>query len=431
MVRAPEDTGMDLHLWAQDLFPIGRSITGNGVRETLAYLSTLMPDLQVHEVPSGTAAFDWVVPDEWNIRSAYLEDMDGTRWLDYEWNTLHVLGYSEPVDRILTRTELEQHLHSLPNQPDAIPYVTSYYQRTWGLCLTQRQKESLPDGPFRVVIDSELAPGHITYGELVIQGETTDEVLLSTYICHPSMANNELSGPVVATGLARWIREIPNRRFTYRILFVPETIGSILYISQHLDHLRTHVRAGWVLTCIGDNLDYSYLPSRTGDTLADRVSLSVIRDLNLPCTFYSYLDRGSDERQYCSPGVDLPVASLMRTKYGQYPEYHTSLDNLDFVTPDGLQGGLDMMVGVISALEGNRRWRSVFPCEPQLGRRGLYPTTSTATSGKAVREMMNVLAYLDGTRDTLSIAETCHLRLTDVHTHCLALAEAGLIEEVQ
>ena len=431
MIRLPEDTGKDLHLWAQDLFPIGRSISGNGVRKTLAYLATLMPELQVHEVPSGTVAFDWVVPDEWNIRSAYLEDMEGKRWLDYEWNTLHVLGYSEPVDQILTRTELEQHLHSLPNQPNAIPYVTSYYRRTWGLCMTQQQKESLPDGPFRVVIDSELAPGHITYGELVIQGETTEEVLLSTYICHPSMANNELSGPVVATGLARWISEIPNRRFTYRILFVPETIGSILYISQHLDHLRTHVRAGWVLTCIGDNLGYSYLPSRNGDTLADRVSLSVIRDLNLPCTFYSYLDRGSDERQYCSPGVDLPVASLMRSKYGQYPEYHTSLDNLDFVTPDGLQGGLDMMVGVVKALEGNRRWRSVFPCEPQLGRRGLYPTTSTATSGKAVREMMNVLAYLDGTRDTLAVAETCKLRFTDVHTHCLALAEAGLIEEVQ
>lgn len=430
MTDVPTDQGADLHRWAQDLFPIGRSLTGDGVRQTLGYLSELAPGLTVIEVPSGTAAFDWVVPDEWNIRSAYVEDMDGTRWLDYAWNTLHVVGYSEPVDVVLTRAELEERLHSLPEQPDAIPYVTSYYRRTWGLCLTQDQRDALPDGPFRVVIDSDLGPGNLTYGELVIPGETADEVLLSTYVCHPSMANNELSGPVVATALARWLAAMPRRRFTYRILFLPETIGSILYLSRHLEHLRRHVRAGWVLTCIGDDLGYSYVPSRAGHTLADRVSRAVIRDLALPCTMHSFLERGSDERQYCSPGVDLPVASLMRTKYGRYPQYHTSLDDLELVTPAGLQGGLDMMAAAIMSVETNRLWRSVQPCEPQLGRRGLYPTTSTPSSGYAIRAMMNVLAYLDGTHDTLAVAEICGLTVSEVAAHCAILAEAGLIEEV-
>lgn len=430
MRDVPTDQGADLHRWAQDLFPIGRSLTGDGVRQTLAYLGELVPGLRIHEVPSGTAAFDWVVPDEWNIRSAFVEDMHGTRWLDYAWSTLHVVGYSEPIDTILSKDELLERIHSLPEQPDAIPYVTSYYRRTWGMCLSQRQRDALPEGPFRVVIDSDLGPGHLTYGEVVIPGETTDEILFSTYVCHPSMANNELSGPVVAAALARWLNEQPQRRFTYRILFLPETIGSVLYISRNLDHLRRHVRAGWVLTCIGDDLGYSYVPSRAGDTLADRVSRAVIRDLDLPATLYTFLERGSDERQYCSPGVDLPVASLMRTKYGRYPQYHTSLDDLEFVTPTGLQGGLDMMAAAIRAVEVNRRWRAVLPCEPQLGRRGLYPTTSTPSSGYAIRAMMNVLAYLDGEHDVLSVADICGLTVDEVAAHCAVLADAGLIEDV-
>lgn len=428
--NGPIDSGADLHGWATDLFPIGRSLTGDGVRATLAYLADLVPALTIHEVPSGTSAFDWQVPDEWNIRSGYIADADGQRLVDYATNNLHVVGYSEPVDLLMTRDELEPRLHSLADQVDAIPYVTSYYRRTWGFCLSHRQRESLGTGPFRVVIDADLKPGSLTYGELTIPGESDQEVLLSTYVCHPSMANNELSGPVVAVALARWISALAQRRYTYRVLFLPETIGSITYLSTHLAHLKAHLRAGWVLTCLGDEAAYSYVPSRYADTLADRVCDAVIRDLNLDCRRYSFLDRGSDERQYCSPGVDLPVASLMRSKYGTFPEYHTSLDDLTFVTPAGLQGGLDMMAQAVRVMETNRTWQAVGLCEPQMGRHGLYPTTSTPTSGFAVRSLMNVLAYLDGTNDAIDVARICGLSVAETVSLAQRLHESGLVIEV-
>ncbi len=432
LADGPDDTGADLHRWATDLFPIGRSLTGDGVRATLAYLADLLPGLTTHEVPTGTPAFDWSVPDEWNVRSAYLADADGTRIADYAVNNLHLVSYSEPVDATLTRAELEPHLHSIPELPDAIPYVTSYYRRTWGFCLTQRQRDALGDGPFRIVIDTDLGPGRLTYADLVIPGDSDDEVLLSTYVCHPSMANNELSGPVVAAALGRWLQALPSRRYTYRLVFLPETIGSLVYLSRHLDHLRAHVRAGWVLTCIGDERTYSYVPSRYGLTLADRVSLQAIDELGLACDRYTFLDRGSDERQYCSPGVDLPVASLMRSKYGCYAEYHTSLDDLTFVTPTGLQGGLDLMAHAIRLVESNRTWQAVQPGEPQLGRRGLYPTTSTRSSGgqSSVRNMMNVLAYADGTNDAIDIARIVGQPVPQVAATATLLEQAGVVREI-
>ena len=411
---APDDTGNDLHRWAADLWPLNRSLTGDGVRATLAYLNRLLPDLTLHEVRSGTQAFDWTVPDEWNLREAWAEDAAGRRIIDTARSNLHVVGYSEPFDGIVSRDELLTRLHTLPEQPDAIPYVTSYYRRTWGFCLAHRDLEGLGDGPFRVHIDTTLEPGHLTYADLVIPGETTDEVLLSTYVCHPSMANNELSGPVVATALARWIQALPSRRYTYRLVIIPETIGSILYLSRHLDHLRKHVIAGWVLTCIGDDRTYSYVPSRLGGTLADRVSLQVLRDRGR-FDEYSFLDRGSDERQWCSPGADLPVCSVMRSKYGTYPEYHTSLDDLEFVvTPEGLQGGLDVMKDCITLLEANQYYRTLMPGEPQMGRRGLYPTTSIKGVAEHVRNMMNTLAYCDGEHDILDLCERTGLAWRDV-----------------
>ena len=422
------ETGADLHRWAQDLFPITRSLTGNGVRQTLVYLSDLLPGLQVHAVPSGTGAMDWIVPDEWNIEDAYVAGPDGTRLIDFQRNNLHVVGYSEPVDLTLTREQLDEHLHSIPELPDAIPYVTSYYRRTWGFCIAHKDLAGLGDGPFRVVIDSTLEPGNLTYGELVIPGNTSDEVLLTTYVCHPSMANNELSGPVVATALARWLTSLPQRHYTYRIVFVPETIGSLVYLSRHLEHLRTHLKAGWVLTCIGDERAYSYLPSRTGDTLADRVSLRAIEELGIDAVRYSFLDRGSDERQYCAPRVNLPVASLMRSKYGEYSEYHTSLDDLSFVTPEGLQGGLDLMRHALSVLEGNRTWRSSTFGEPQMGRRGLYPTMSTRNSGMSVRDLMNVLAFCDGETDVMTIAAIVGLSVAETAALSERLAEADVLE---
>ena len=416
-----------MHQWATDLFPICRSLTGDGVRSTLRYLQQLLPTLKTFEIPSGTRAFDWEVPREWVIRDAYIADIDGNRLVDFKTNNLHIVGYSTSVDAVLNKKELEEHLYSLPEVPHAIPYVTSYYSETWGFCLSHEQRSKLGEGPFRVFINSEHKVGSLTYGELIIPGDTSDEILLSTYVCHPSMANNELSGPVVTTALARWILGLEDRHYTYRIVMVPETIGSVVYLSLHLRHLQEHLKAGWVLTCIGDDRAYSYLSSPSGATFADRVSKKVMSKLNHRFDEYSFLDRGSDERQYCSPGVDLPVVSLMRSKYGTYPEYHTSLDDLSLVTPSGLQGGSDMMKAVIDELESSPRWRSTVLGEPQMGKRGLYPTTSTSTSALEVYDMMNVLAFCDGTHDTEELASICSITVSKAEEIVNKLFAAGVL----
>lgn len=428
MERQELSVGEEMHAWASDLFPICRSLTGNGVRSTLRYLSDLLPGMVVHEIPSGTQVLDWTIPDEWNVRAAWVADADGSRVIDLEDHNLHLMGYSVPVDEVVSRKELEAHLHSLPDQPDAVPYVTSYYSRQWGFCLAHERRLRLGDGPFHVHIDADLEPGSLTYGELVIPGQTADEVLLSTYVCHPSMANNELSGPVVTTALARWLQSQPELRYTYRIVFIPETLGSITYLAHHLEQLREHVRAGWVITCIGDDRTYSYVPSRLGGTLADRVSLQVLSELPGGFDLYTFLDRGSDERQWCSPGADLPVCSVMRSKYGTYPEYHTSLDNLELITPAGLQGGFEVLRSCLQLVEANESWRSVTAGEPQLGRRGLYPQTSYKGSADHMRSMMNVLAYCDGRHDLVDLCERTGLTSSEVVEILDKLADAGVIE---
>lgn len=421
------DDGLQMHAWARDLWPLTRSLTGDGVRRTLEYLKDRIPDLDIHEVPTGTQALDWAVPDEWNIKEAWVEDAAGHRIIDIADNNLHVVGYSEPIDRWVNRGELEEHLHSLPDQPDAIPYVTSYYRRTWGFCITHEQRLNLGEGPFRVQIDSTLEPGHLTYADLVLPGTSEEEVLLSTYVCHPSMANNELSGPVVTTAIVRWLASLPQRNYTYRVVFAPETIGSLLYLSRHLPRLKEKVIAGWVVTCIGDERCYSYVPSRLGGTLADRVSLQVLAELD-PVVHYSFLDRGSDERQWCSPGADLPVCSVMRSKYGRYPEYHTSLDDLDLVTAAGLQGGYDLLKSCLELLEANRAWQSKMPGEPQMGRRGLYPTTSIKGGATSTRNMMNVHAYCDGDHDVIDLCQRTGLPWREVVAILRQLNDADLIQ---
>lgn len=396
--------GERMHRWATDLFPICRSITGNGVRETLAYIKKILPGLEVYEVPSGTQAFDWTVPDEWNIDGAYIEHEDGTRIIDFDENNLHVVGYSTPVDEWMTLAELQPHLHSLPEQPEAIPYVTSYYQKRWGFCLRDSQRAKLADGRYHVVIDSTLEPGSLSYGELILPGKEKKEILLSTYVCHPSLANNELSGPVVTMALADLLQNLPDRRFTYRILFIPETIGSIVYLSRNIAEMKSNTIAGFVVTCVGDDRAYSLLRSRDGNTLADRAARLVMSHHAPDHVEYSFMQRGSDERQYCSPGVDLPVVSIMRTRYNSYPEYHTSLDNLSLITAAGLQGAYDAIRKCIDLLEHNHKYQATTPCEPQLGKRGLYPTLSTRGSGLGARAMTNMLAYADGSRDLVDIA---------------------------
>jgi aminopeptidase-like protein len=425
-----QSIGYEMHSWARDLFPINRSLTGDGVRETLAYIKRLVPELTVHEVPSGTQAFDWTVPDEWNVRRAFIEDEYGNRIVDFARNNLHLMGYSTPVDEWMTLAELQPHLHSLPEQPGAIPYVTSYYVRRWGFCMAHAQRETLRDGRYHVVIDATLEPGSLTYGEVLLSGAEPKEILLSTYICHPSMANNELSGPVVATALARWISSRADRRYSYRIVFIPETIGSIVYISTHLDELREKTIAGYVMTCVGDDRAYSFLRSRAANTLADRAAKLVLSRHAPDHVEYSYLDRGSDERQYCSPGVDLPVASIMRTRYNSYPEYHTSLDDLTLVTPAGLEGAFTAYTRTLELIEHNRTYRATTLCEPQLGKRGLYPTLSTRGAGYSVRGMMNVLSYADGTRDLIDLASFVGLSAEEAIETASKLAAAGLLQSV-
>jgi aminopeptidase-like protein len=422
--------GDEMYRWASELFPINRSITGDGLRETLRYLKKLLPDLTINEVPSGTQAFDWTVPDEWNIRSASITDEAGNRVVDFAHSNLHVVAYSTPVDEWLTLEELQPHLHSLPDQPDAIPYVTSYYVRRWGFCISQRQREALKPGRYHVVIDSTLAPGSLSYGELILPGKEEKEILLSTYVCHPSMANNELSGPVVVTALARWLANKKDRRFTYRILFLPETIGSIVYISQHIDEMKRNTIAGVVASCIGDDRGYSLLLSRGGDTLADRAAKLVVKHHAPDYVEYSYLDRGSYERQFFWPGVDLPVVSIMRVGYNGYPEYHTSLDDLTLISPTGLAGGFTAIQQFIALLEKNHTYQVTITCEPQLGRRGFYPTLGGRDVVNSVKSVSNVLAYADGTRDLVDIATQIGISPAEAVDIADRLREAGLLELV-
>lgn len=424
----PHGDGDAMHALASRLFPIHRSLTGNGVRETLAILAEHAP-LTIHEVPSGTRVLDWVVPREWNVRDAYVADESGRRVIDVRRHNLHLVGYSRPVDVVLTRAELEPHLHSRPDLPHAIPYVTSYYTDGWGFCLTHEQRTALPEGRYRVVIDATLEDGSLTYGELLLPGESRDEVLLSTYVCHPSMANNELSGPIVTAFLANWLRSAP-RRYGYRIVFVPETIGAIAYLAEHLAELRRRVVAGYVVTCVGDDRAYSYVPSRRGGTLADRAALAVLGSTRPGFLRYTYRDRGSDERQYCAPGVDLPVASVMRSKYRTYPEYHTSLDDLDLVTPAGLRGGFEVLRDCLMLLERNATYRATCLGEPQLGRRGLYPGLGTAASHRAVADTLDVLAYADGEHDLIELVTLLGIAPDRLYPIVDTLVGAGLLERV-
>lgn len=422
-----EHCGPFMHQLMACLFPICRSITGDGVRETLRILQGLIP-LKVFEVPSGTKVFDWTVPKEWNIRDAYVLDPKGRKIIDFKKNNLHVLGYAVPVDRSLPLSELQEHLHSLEHQPDAVPWVTSVYEERWGFCLAHRERTRLEEGTYRVCIDSELKQGSLTYGELIIPGNSTKEIFISTYICHPSMANNELSGPVVATMLAKWIASEP-RRFTYRIIFIPETIGSIAYLSRNLQAMKRNIVAGFNLTCVGDERAYSYLPSRNGSTLADKVALNTLRSKHPDFKQYSFLDRGSDERQYCSPGVDLPVVSLMRTKYREFPEYHTSLDNLELVTPAGLEGSFALHKDCIDLLERNRVYKTRCLGEPQLGKRGLYPTIATQESYRQVADMLNFITYADGSNDLIDISNIIQVPVHNLYPIIDKLIAADLLDE--
>lgn len=425
-VQAAPVEGSWMHDLARELFPLHRSLTGDGVRQTLAILASHLPGLRVHEVPSGTPVLDWTVPHEWNIHSAHLDDPSGRRIIDFTDSNVHVVSYSVPVDEVLPLAELQPHLHSDSEIPHAIPYVTSYYSRNWGFCLTDMQRQSLESGDYHAVIDSDLSPGSLTYADLVIPGDSTDEILISTYVCHPSLGNNELSGPLVATAIARWLMSLPSRRFTYRFVFAPETIGAITYIHQHLEHLRSSVIAGINLTCIGDDGDWSYLASRLADQPLDRIARRVIQTFPQPVE-YSYLDRGSDERQYGMPGVGVPMISLMRTKYGSYPQYHTHLDDLTVITPTGMQGGFDLVQRCLQEFEESEYYLATQLGEPQLGKRGLYHSMHARTVADEVLLRTHVLAYADGMHSVQDMAEEFDVPIEVVQDLVDELVEHGLL----
>jgi aminopeptidase-like protein len=390
-----------------------------------------VPNLTIHEVPTGTECFDWKVPNEWNVKDAYIIDPNGCKIANFKENNLHLVSYSTPVNQIMSLKELQGHLHSLSDMPGAISYVTSYYELRWGFCLSHNQRMKLIEGDYKVVIDSTLEPGHLTYGEILIPGKSADEVFLSTYICHPSMANNELSGPVVATYLAKWIESVPNREKSYRIVFIPETIGSILYISKNLKKLKGSTIAGFNLTCIGDDRTWSFVPSRGGNTLADKLSIHVLNNLtNGSFDKYSRVKRGSDLRQYCSPGVDFPMVSLMRSKYGTYPEYHTSFDNLDLVTKEGLFDGYMAHRICLEILEKNDFYKVTNYCEPFLGKRGLYPTLGVRKHDVETSYLKNVIAFCDGKHDLVDIAELLGIPVWKIFNSIDRLYENGLIKKI-
>jgi len=395
-----------MHALASKLFPINRSITGNGVRQTLQILKENLPNLKIFEVSSGTQVYDWTIPSEWNLNEAYLMTPDGNKICDTKVHNLHLLNYSTPINAEIDFEELKEHIYTLEDLPDSIPYVTSYYKERWGFCMTHNQFKELKAGKYKVYIDTTLEPGSLTYGELKIPGEEEKEIFFSTYVCHPSMANNELSGPVLATYLAKWIINQPNRRYSYRFVFVPETIGSITYISKNHKDLQEKVYTGFNISCVGDERAYSYLPSRDGDGPSDSIIQHVLKHTDPNYKAYSFLDRGSDERQYCSPGVDLKVASLMRSKYGEYPEYHTSKDDLNLVTPKGLGDSLLAYMRCISLIENNAYYTANQFCEPQMGKRGLYPTVGNNIFSQDTSRMMDIMAYCDGQKNIIDIANT-------------------------
>ena len=423
--------GKNIHRFAQELWPINRSITGEGVRETLKKISTHLPKLKIQSVPSGTKVFDWTVPKEWNVSEAYIITPEGEKICDFSNNNLHLVGYSIPFEGNIDFDNLKKHLYTLPNKPNAIPYVTSYYQENWGFCLTKKQFDTLKNGTYKVLIKSTLTDGELNYGELLIKGKKDKEIFLSTYICHPSMANNELSGPTVVTFLAKWLEEIDKPEYSYRIVFIPETIGSITYLSQNFINMKKLIYAGFNVSCVGDNRAYSYLPSRNGNTISDLISKHVLKWTDPNYKEYSWLDRGSDERQYCAPGIDLPVASIFRTKHGKYPEYHTSMDNLEnVVTPEGLNGGYWVIRKALNAIEKNEIFKTTVLCEPQMSKRGLYPNLSKGENNQKVKLMMNFLSFCDGQNSLLQIAEKINVPIWELFELTDKLKSHNLIKKL-
>jgi aminopeptidase-like protein len=421
--------GEELYKLVAELYPICRSITGDGLRRTLEVIDREIGGLEVSEVPTGTQVLDWTVPREWNVRDAYVANAAGERVIDFQASNLHLVGYSVPVAATMSLAELRRHLFTLPDHPDWVPWRTSYYAERWGFCASQRLVDSLPEGDYQVRIDSTLADGHLTYGEHLVTGQTDDEVLVSCHVCHPSLANDNLSGIAVATGLARLLAE-GRPRYSYRFLFAPGTIGSITWLARNEDRLE-RVRHGLVLACVGDPGGFTWKRSRRGDAEIDRAVAHVLARSGRPHRVVDFTPYGYDERQYCSPGFDLPVGCLSRTPYAAYPEYHTSADDLDLVGPAQLQESLQLCREVVEVLEANRRYLNLSPKgEPQLGRRGLYGQIGGRSDAEERQmAMLWVLNQSDGRRSLLEVAERSGVPLALLAEVAADLEAAGLLAE--
>jgi aminopeptidase-like protein len=420
--------GQELFAMVAELYPICRSITGDGVRATLGIIGREI-DLEVHEVPTGTEVLDWTVPPEWNVREAWVAGPDGNRVIDFADSNLHLLSYSVPVHATMPLAELRQHLYTLPEQPDWVPYRTSYYAQRWGFCASQRLVDSLPDGDYEVCVDTTLADGHLTYGEYLVKGRSEQEVLISCHVCHPSLANDNLSGIAVATRLARMLGHA-SPRYSYRFLFIPGTIGSITWLARNEDRLN-RVRHGLVLACVGDPGGFTYKRSRRGDADIDRAVACVLERSGRPHRLVDFTPYGYDERQFCSPGFNLPVGCLNRSSYASYPEYHTSADDLELVRPEHLQESLETCWEVVQVLEGNRRYLNLSPKgEPQLGKRGLYGSIGGRSDAQERQmAMLWVLNLSDGDHSLLDVADRANLPFGLVAEAASALEGAGLLAE--
>jgi aminopeptidase-like protein len=415
----------------QKLFPICRSITGEGLRSTLKIISDQVP-LQLLELPSGTKIFDWEIPPEWNIRDAFIKNVQGERVVDLQASNLHVINYSVPVHRWMTLEELKPHLHSLPSQPNAIPYLTTYYRRDWGFCLTHNQYQNLPDGEYEVCIDATLGPGSLTIAEALLPGESDKEILFSTYCCHPSMANNELSGPIIVTLLYKLLSLIHNRHYSYRFYYGVETIGALAYLFLRGEHLKKKMVGGFVVTCCGDRNQFTYKKVRNPENILDKAVLHALRHSGVDFKVVPFFPSGSDERQYCSPGFDLPIGSIMRSMYGTYPEYHTSLDNLDFVSVETLLETLAVYLNCIYVLENNRFYKNLKPFgEPMLSKYGLYHFIGgQKESSRYSKQLRYILNFSDGQHDLVDIAELMALPVWECESAVNDLMAASLIKKM-
>lgn len=420
-------TGADLHALVRELYPICRSITGPGTRATLQAIGRVVP-LTLIEVPTGTKVFDWEVPREWTIRDAWIANAAGERVVSFAAQNLHVVNYSGPVHATMSLAQLRPHLHSLPEHPQWIPYRTSYYRDSWGFCLTHEQLQALPEGDYEVCIEATLAPGSLTYGEALLPGESSDEILVWTHVCHPSLANDNLSAIAVAAHLAQSVAARP-RALSYRFVFAPTTIGAITWLARNEGQVG-RIRHGLVLASLGDRGAFTYKRSRRGDADVDRVVAYALAG-QAGATLEDFSPYGYDERQFCSPGFNLPVGRLTRTPNGRYAEYHSSADNLEFVTAESLQGSLQMCERVCSMLERNGRYRNLAPkCEPRLGPRGLYSNATGRNPSEFEHALLWVLNQSDGTHDLLAIAERSRLDFAVIESAATALRSAGLLEPV-